>query len=849
MVGMSTSDRLVGAVGAALERIGYGESLQELAVGLDVPASAHMLPREVPVMAFWDARHDQLTSAVAFARLPEGADIGALVRELASFSWAPFQLIATRQGIDVWDAIPEGEAGKSGPRLLGTTDEQRLAGFLASQGASMQPAVVKRRKQRARQMALYEAAGTETAFFEFAFQPTRQRLLKILRPLVESVSGEDVTTEGLINRLRFITRAIGVKIGWDKRWLQPLARDSHAALIAEATRYPTPWPEDALVEDAERESVAQDFLDSVSSVNFALADAGLLGQLIQTNSLVDQLRRTWKFYPTPPDVAWRMLRGLPTEVLAVADTVVWDGTCGTGTLLVAAMDRITGASGDDLGGVRDARVLIGGNEREPLLADVARISLDIAADSRRSESWNVTERDVQDFGVDDFKARRPTVIVGNPPFSAAGRRQDIASVVITKYLDLLAPGGLLSVVVPRSLLGATHYRDLRRRLISELQIYEVWELPQGFAAGASSEAAVLIGRKPLNGSKSSLPVVWRMESAQRRGPSLVGVVGRPDDWLESAEARFDSPLGIKLRRHLQSYPTLASLIGQNNIVEGITPGTEGAADVLTQRAAGAVQYLSGRTGLEPFRPPGTEQLSWLLVESERLWRPRRASWDLFRREKVLVTRRSTGGSPWPAIAIVDKNGLFPSDDYVAVGGLPHLDHDLIAGLLNSSLVACYIRLMNPARNVRVGAFREVPVPSDVSARARIATLAKQLRVLGTQQRANEPNAAAEITQLLDEAVADAFHVPSEIRLEVAEFFRWHGQRRPGHRGVGVAPPVIDARLVAQELSEVELDRLAELLSRAREARPNEDDMAELDRLLERWEMLRTAKALQQLAQR
>ena len=153
------------------------------------------------------------------------------------------------------------------------------------------------------------------------------------------------------------------------------------------------------------------FVNSMPPVDLGIVDGGALSQTLQMNGLTQEMRNEWNLYPTPADLAWKMAQAIPIEGLNEDEPVVWDGTCGTGTLLVAALDRLRHLNGDDEVSRQRIAAMISGNDREPLLADLARINLEIAAGDIDGQPWDICNHDVLEPDANIFP-KNPNVILG-----------------------------------------------------------------------------------------------------------------------------------------------------------------------------------------------------------------------------------------------------------------------------------------------------------------------------------------------------------------------------------------------------------------------------------------------------
>ena len=268
----------------------------------------------------------------------------------------------------------------------------------------------------------------------------------------------------LIERVRWLIRLLGVRIVWDKRWMEPGDRTSARDLLAAARAYPTRLGRNEALRPVVGLEVAKQVVEQLSHVHLAAADGGLLSQLMQDSSVPTELLRRWRLFLTPPDIAWRLLAELPIEGIEPEDRFLWDGTCGSGTLLVAGLERLRSLCSASGGYLREYLVEhVRGNERQPAMADLTRTALDLALGAAAGPDWAITVGEAGEASASK-QFRQPRIIASNPPFHGFGRAPDEAIPVINGYLDSLKSAGLLAVLMPRSLLTTASARDLRKQM-------------------------------------------------------------------------------------------------------------------------------------------------------------------------------------------------------------------------------------------------------------------------------------------------------------------------------------------------------------------------------------------------
>lgn len=827
------------AVLDALRRVGYEDSLIDRNVEFNIAGVTSPYLEPVPMVAFWGQPFDQLTSAIGVRCLPSIEHADRHVGTLARYLWTPYSIVVRPDYCELWEALPTN--GVRQPVMLeDSVSYSELPSKLEIRRDDFSPDKVRDRKLRWRQMSLYEVAKKPTAFFEWAFCPTRDELKRMLKRALQEGLHDHLSMPVKVERLRWLLRFTGVRIAWDKGWLPCLSRNSATELVSAASKYPVP-----LQSVPEAYELAERFIDAVgSSISLRIADGGLLSQILQTNGLVEDLRREWKLYPTPPDIAWEMVESIPIEAVSEADRLVWDGTCGTGTLLVVSMERLRQLSDRYVKEPDQMTTSLIGNDRQPLLADLSRLALDTALGKIQGPNWQIQTSDVLKFGSDSFK-RRPNIIVGNPPFEARGPGADLAMRVIERYIDVLEPGGVLAVVLPRTILGATgsHVMRFREKLLEGFELYEMWELPQGFAPNVGSEAAIVCGRKRYSHEIQRSAVVWKVFEPSRRNPPLTDMVSSPDIWLKSNTKALESPLMLRLRTHLKGLRRLSDIIAPERITMGITLGAEGRQALLLEEELGSRPYLTGRTDMTPFYIPWRKNPRWIRYSDSAVHRARRRYEALFQGRKVLVSRKSTGGNPWAIRSAVDELGIYPSDDYIVIAPEPSLPCEVVATLFNSALICLWIRLANPARTIRVGECASIPIPETWTEEERqrmeqIAISLSSMRRELADRHGDIDTVLEEIeakTLELDEVVYDAYRVPEELRAQVSAYLVKYDKPRPGFDRPLVREHEFKLAKAAAVFTEDHSRRMGTLLEARKQRHLSVEEMAELEDLLSRWE--------------
>lgn len=195
-----------------------------------------------------------------------------------------------------------------------------------------------------------------------------------------------------------------------------------------------------------------------------------------------------------------MARALLAPVRRGASIRVLDAGCGDGRLLVAVAREASrrgvraGCEGVEL----DAAAARWTQDLEPLVRAGARGAL---------AAWRVRHLD---FLLDDVDSDYDAAIA-NPPYvpwralaepararlrartqHAAG---DLAGMFVQRLLQRLRPGGRLCVIVPNKLLAAGYAAELRRALLGDATIEDIWDLSsERIFDGHASYPVVIVAR-------------------------------------------------------------------------------------------------------------------------------------------------------------------------------------------------------------------------------------------------------------------------------------------------------------------------------------------------------------------
>ena len=787
------NDRTLALVHQTLLNIGYDGRAIVPNYDFAVPGVGNALGR-VDLAAFSDpVRHDLGTSCIAAQRITPGTDVQTQLANLP-FLATPLALLLHADVADIWPVTMP-----PSPECIESVSYDRLRDYFAEHTEDFHPRTLTSAKTKGGQLSFFDL---DRSLFEFAYETTQKILVEKFETAVtaarNSAGTEDALEPGELTKA--VLQILAASILEDKLLLGDERSSTVEALIERSARQYRQYFDINSLNRIGHE-VGQVTFDALrQNVTFRSFTNEMLGYFYE-NALVDQeLRQELGVYYTPRSVAKRILTSLPVEDIPPSDRVVFDGSSGSGNLLLAAFERI----GDLLPSAwnRDQRhsylvKRVHGVDVDPFATQVAGLSL-FFIDLPAGDAWNVKAADFLSSESGSLP-RPPTIVVGNPPFkevrSSKGKREQIASLFLSKYLDLLEPGGLLGVVLPETFLENSSCLDARRRLLAECEIFEMWHLPEGIFPMSNAATVVVMAKKlAAMGKNLGMPVrVEKVGSLPREKkqflngdrPRFSHVAPSTKSWIEESRVRFlSSPLEKSVWDSIKNAKRLGDVALVRN---GIITGQDQRADHFDTYKSGA-EWRPWLNGAKDFEPYGLnpKEVRYVRYPGDLQW-PRSDLESVFAspKSKVFVNSARAPGNPWRIYAAIDDVGYFPSQNIHCV--MPKDEsvglEELVA-VLNSSVASAWVDSRNRRRWIGEETLRDLPFPVFTEfQREALTTRVKQVTALKKreleEQSGNQPDADTirHLVLSIDELVLEAFKVGDRGRSMLSKYFS--GYPRPG----------------------------------------------------------------------
>ena len=477
---LPTPEQRIQWIEDALTTIGYSPDM--LVRGYQfVTKGAHVARADL--VAFADPRQrDIATCCIVAHSVPQDKSPGDMLEQF-SYLAAPLAFVARPKRVDVWALRGRHEP----PVSLGGTAYRELASYVTKNRLSAE--LLLPAKTGARQLSFFEADPTLLDFakrattdilvaeFKQAFASGREELREAL--------GRELSDDDLKNLTQLAIRVLAARILEDKGYLGQTRAATGLELLQIAHSAVRAYFGGGRVRPRAFVPVVETIWDNLArDALFSSLTNEMLGHFYEDVLVTPQMRRELGIYYTPSFVTRQVLQRLPVEDLSPESRHVLDATCGSGSFLVAAHERLGGLLPASMSPEEKHDYLrshLSGRDVDEFAVEVAALSL-LNFSLPDGDSWNVKSADFLRTRPGVW-SQAPSIIVGNPPWGEerqeTGRYRQRATEYLDRYLDLLPADGLIGCLMPESFLHSRSCRESRANLLARCEVFELWQLPSG----------------------------------------------------------------------------------------------------------------------------------------------------------------------------------------------------------------------------------------------------------------------------------------------------------------------------------------------------------------------------------
>lgn len=572
---------------------------------------------------------------------------------------------------------------------------------------------------------------------------------------------------------RLVVGALAALFLWDSRRLgsdgDSRSRSTADELIHHATRTSGESFEWLHGLAPDETAVLHQLIDQLGiGVNYRSLDPSVLCHVYELALVAEDRRRELGIYYTPPGLARRMLDSLPVEFIDPTERRVLDPTCGSGTLLIAAHERLSGLqpAGWSLEERhQDLRVLLNGNDIDPFASEIARLSMLLKAQPA-GNGWSIT---CEDALLSAAPAVAPRIIVMNPPWrytSGSGEREQLADRFVRLALEWLAPGGLLGAVVPTSWLSADNSARTRDRLSEQYEVFELWRLPERTFTRASQAASVLLARRK-NGKDGGGNRVVRQVWNSERESFLNGEPPTSNLIVSSVSSPVADVLPpLKLSEPHQRLDEVAlTRSGPQPLSKA---ELEERGDAPASNSSRPVWYLNEFDNVQPYAEVELDALEPRRFPDDFAGNRGAGIIDL---RKVLVSAARSANSPWRFRVAVDLLRVACRNSIRGIAPHDQSDDDLLFALLaifGTGFASAYVASHGVDRNIPAPLMHGFPVPTSNRSIRRLGELGRM-----ASRNAHDPKLLARILDDTETQVWSAYGTSPEFQSQAQRLLAQH----------------------------------------------------------------------------
>lgn len=546
--------------------------------------------------------------------------------------------------------------------------------------------------------------------------------------------------------------------GEDAEAASSVRSDAEAAIDAAARKHPAAfkWLDDA--SESERRILHDLTYKLGLGIDYRSMAPAILSQVYEQALVEDDLQQELGIYYTPPALAVRMLESLPVELIDPKDRYVLDPACGSGTLLVAAHDRLSRLQPHDWSldaRHQDLQMHFRGHDTDRFATEIARLALLLKAQPA-GNGWTI--KTVNTLEVDSLP-HTPRIIVMNPPwkFTSQDTRHQKATDFMNWATRKLAQGGLLGAIVPTSWLSSDNSRDIRDRICEQFEIFELWRLPESTFPKSQQAPTVLLARKKNNSRTVGKRIVRQIWGHELQ-PFYRGEPPGANFLVEDSSASLSDVLvPLTLNEPVCVLDEVAIVRSGHQPLPGANNRDDGNVLYLAKFRHVTPYGHTERSQLERRRFPDDFQGAW---SKAVLYRP-----------KVLASAARSADNPWRLRVAVDLLGVACTNSIRCAAPKDESDHDLLYALLailGSGFASAYAAYHGIDRNIPAPLMRSFPVPTSRSSIDHLGKLGRE-----ASRAALDTSALGGVLHRIEEAVWRAYGVSETFRTQAVRLLAGH----------------------------------------------------------------------------
>jgi len=523
-------------------------------------------------------------------------------------------------------------------------------------------------------------------------------------------------------------------------------------------------------------SISQEIGKSFSLRNISV---DTLTYIYENTFVSRKSRKELGIHSTPAYVADYLLSQVPLEDLPRTQWQTLDPMCGHGILLIAAMRRMRDLLPQSFGGRQRHEFFIKnlrGVEIDPFSVEVARMCL-MLADFPESNGWEIAQADAFADEVIENASKKSMILVANPPFEKIkinGKAIPKPLEFLRRALPNLPEGALIALVLPRSFLDSTAYKEERKFLLNNFEINAITALPDKIFLYSDAETAIVSARKKQPQKVSSFVYTEVRDAHKEAFKTRCGYTWREkisQSYFDGTqESKLIVPLLKEVWDRLRSFPCFRdTAIFRTGIryKKGI-PETE-----LVQ----SFEFPDSKKGIfnvtDGFHQYTAYDTVYMSMKEQHMENAAyKYPWDL---PKIVLPVGRMARGPWRFAAAIDTEGRVLGRSFYAVWPKTNsLSVHTLAALLNSPVAQAFVYCNVSDRNLLVKIYGEIPIPKLDTLLRHDQTISNLVKLyLGELQR--DKSIAHETLLKIDAEILKLYHLSPKLERKLLDIF-WEQRR-------------------------------------------------------------------------
>ncbi|RJQ22632.1 MAG: hypothetical protein C4560_02270 [Nitrospiraceae bacterium] len=534
-------------------------------------------------------------------------------------------------------------------------------------------------------------------------------------------------------------------------------------------------------------SISQEIGKSFSLRNISV---DTLTYIYENTFVSRKSRKELGIHSTPAYVADYLLSQVPLEDLPRTQWQTLDPMCGHGILLIAAMRRMRDLLPQSFGGRQRHEFFmknLRGIEIEPFSIEVARMCL-MLADFPESNGWSITQDDAFADKVIENASKKSMILIANPPFE----KIKINDKAVPKPLEFLRrslpnlpEGALIGLVLPRSFLDSTAYKEERKFLLNNFEINAITTLPDKIFLYSEAETAIVSARKREPQKSRNFPYT-EVRSEHREAFKTKSAFTWRDKAPQSyfygtKENRLIVPFLKEVWDRIGSYPILREVA---LIKTGIRYKSNVPENLLVQDS----EFPDSRRGILNVTPGFYQYIAidtvYMSTKKEHMQSTAiKCPWDI---SKVILPAARMSRGRWRFAGAIDTQKRVFSRRFYGAWPKSSISVYTLAAILNSPVAQAFIYCNVSEKDILIKTYEDIPVPKIEDLQKNEAIIANRVRRYLAELK-SAPRQAYKTLLEIDAEILKLYHLPPKLERQLLDIF-WGQMRRVPFEFKGYIPP-------------------------------------------------------------